>query len=184
MKHKNRLKALGIDHFYCQGILEKNDYGEWMFYDEENKESYYLTDIEAPFECKVNGFWEKVKIKNDYFRTTTNIVSMKTGMKVRFQRTYMYAYELLLEELNDGAFFSLVKGLSKFHYTLYHCIYCHNFLLFQNEQNASGVNFMIFDNKEIVCQVQHFFERQQEITVDRFIFTLSTGEYYSIEFRD
>lgn len=155
-----------------------------MFYNQENNENFYVRDIETPLECYLNGKWEKMDIKNSHCYIQNEKRTLQKGLPIRFQRSYTYAYELLLEELTDCAFFSFVNGLKKFNYSLYHCIYCHNFLLFQPEKNASGVNFMTFDNGEVVCQVQHFFKREQGSKIDRFVFTLSTGELYSISFRE
>ena len=86
-----------------------------------------------------------------------------------------------MEEISDDAFNQFITTLNNLNYSIYDCIFCHNHLVFlENQKIKQGVNFITFDNGDEICAVQHHFTYYKKQR-DRFEFTLSTGKRIVIE---
>ncbi len=151
---------------------------ELLFVDDINEEAYDLEDLSIELEIHLNGRWKKGTIIDDtILYIDNNIHYLKDGDYVRFRKSLPYALEQLIEELSDEAYLQFVKTLNSLSYSLYDCIYCHNFLSFlESRFIKEGMNVMIFDNEEQLCVVQHFFDRRSENKQDRFEYTQSDGK--------
>lgn len=161
---------------FMTGTVEYID-SEWIFFDEETDEASMLNDIlNESVELYVNMSWEKGLFVSDHqFKIHNMIYRIKNGDKLRVTRKLPYAYEQLLKHLKKEAFHTLTTHLNSLNISLYDCIYCHNTLCFLPEdKDTKGANFLIFDNEEIICSVQHLFERGEN-GLDRFEYTLSDG---------
>jgi hypothetical protein len=109
------------------------------------------------------------------------IIGLLDGETIRIRKQLIYSLERLLDELKDEAFLYFFNTLNSLQFSIHDCIYCYNHLTFLNgNEGASGVNFLIFDNEECICSIQHHFDYSSSHS-DRFEFTLSSGKRTVIE---
>jgi hypothetical protein len=160
---------------YIQGTLEYvND--EWIFFDEESEEAALLEDMTTgDIEVFRFGKWINGKLCEDgTVLFSTQYYALKNGDVVRFRKQLPYAYEQWLQSLSDKTFFHYIQLLNDYDFSLYDCLYCYNSLLFGKQ---TGVNFIIYDNTELIGNVQHYYERGA-LDKDRFEITFSTGKRF------
>ena len=94
-----------------------------------------------------------------YYKSPTNSIIYKTGNDTNSKKLLL-SYKEWLEELPDSVFTLLTESLQSLHYSLYDCMYCHNYLSFlPKEETCEGVNILLFDNEEMICSLQHHFVR-------------------------
>lgn len=149
----------------------------WIFFDETD-EAYELYDLDGVFEIKRNRKWKQFTVIYDGIiqYKENKLDELKNGDMVRVSSSLFPTFEDLLENLDHESFIRLVHSLNQKAYSLFDCIYCHNFMAFQRYIPFSGMNMMIFDNGDLICAVQHFFERSDTDVKDRFEFSFSNGE--------
>lgn len=159
--------------YICGEIEFVND--EWIFFDEEQEEAALLEemttgDIEVFRNGQwLHGYWQKDGIVH----LDGSMLFLHNGETVRFRKPLPYAYRQWLEELPEKTLFHFVEWLNSLGFSLYDCLYCYNGLLFK----PVGVNFIIFDNTELIANVQHYYERNGSYK-DRFELTLHTGNRF------
>ncbi|WP_027408981.1 DUF2777 family protein [Anoxybacteroides tepidamans] len=160
---------------YIQGEIEYvND--EWVFFDEENEEAALLEEM-AEGEIEIFrfgqwlvGHWQE----NGAILLEGSVVPLSNGDIVRFRKQLPFAYRCWLETLPEKTFFRFVEWLNGLGFSLYDCLYCYNGLLFEK---STGVNFIIYDNTELIGNVQHYYERGAT-NKDRFEMTFHTGNRF------
>lgn len=160
---------------YIQGEIEcVND--EWIFFDEKNEEAVLIEEMtEGEIEIFRFGEWIRGQWQeNGMIHLGATALSLHGGEIVRFRKTLPYAYRQLLEALPEKTFFHFVEWLNDLHFSLYDCLYCYNGLLFSNHL---GMNFIIYDNTELIGNVQHYYERGSTHK-DRFEMTFNTGSRF------
>ncbi|WP_179865556.1 MULTISPECIES: DUF2777 family protein [unclassified Bacillus (in: firmicutes)] len=165
--------------FTIGAIEEIND--EWVFFDDETDEAFLLEDlIDEEFEVSINEEWIPASLRNGNFLIQyPKKKKLQNGDILRIQRKLLYSFDTLLKNLSDESFYTLAYLLNTHHFSLYDCLYCHNFLSFQPENSPSdGVNFIVFDNGELVCSVYHQFRISSEEQNHRFELTKATGNRY------
>lgn len=165
---------------YTNGTIEEiND--EWVFFDDETDEAFLLEElVEADFEVLIDEEWSPASLKNGIYIVHHSIKKrLQNGDSLRIQRKLLYSFDTLLKKLSDEAFFSLAYLLNTHGFSLFDCLYCHNFLAFQPENTPSeGVNFIVFDNGDLVCSVYHQFKLSEDEQNHRFELTEATGNRY------
>jgi len=162
---------------YTTGSVELiND--QWIFFDDENEEASMFEEFtDQEIEVYLINKWEKgvytqdgIIMMHDYFH------KLEHGTKVRILKNLPFAYTEFLTSLCDDTFTKYTATLNQLSFSLFDCIYCHNYMMYTlPEENQEGVNFITYDNTEIVCSVQHHFSRGNQAK-DRFEFTLATGK--------
>jgi len=160
---------------YTQGTVEfAND--EWIFFDEEDEEASLLEEMtEGSIEVFRHGDWMCGQLQQGgIIDTGIGSFPLQNGDRVRFRKRLPYAYQQWLESLSDKTFFHFVQWLNEHGFSLYDCLYCYNGLLFEK---YAGVNFIIYDNTELVSNVQHYYERGNTCR-DRFEITFNTGKRF------
>ncbi len=180
MNLQHRLNAIKEQpRSYSMGTVEYiND--QWVFFDDENEEASLLDDlIDKEIEVFTLKSWMTgIVNENGLLKTPEFFYQLTDGDCIRFRKELPHAYKMLLEALPDEVFVRYTNALNKYHYSLYDCTYCHNQMLFSGDDRSKkyhGVNFISFDNTEMVCFVQHHFERGKK-EWDRFEFTWSDGK--------
>ncbi|MEW9051385.1 MAG: DUF2777 domain-containing protein [Neobacillus sp.] len=167
---------------YNEGTVEQiND--QWIFFDEETEEAAMLDDfLQQEIEIFRLNRWKKgILVEIGKIRSGNEMIMLKDNDSVRIRKHLIYSLERLLEGINDDAFFQFVTTLNSLDFSIYDCIYCYNHLSFLSDENRKdGVNFIIFDNQEQICSVQHHFCYYEKVN-DRFEFTLNTGKRLIIE---
>ena len=167
---------------FTEGTIEFIN-NQWVFFDKETEEASLLDDF-LHQEIEVYRFkrWKKgILFEEGRTSSKDEIVQLKDHDSVRIRKLLVFSLEKLLEELNDDAFFQFITTLNSLQFSIYDCIYCYNQLTFLNESNRkSGVNFIVLDNQEHICNVQHHFSYFEK-TNDRFEFTLNSGKRMVIE---
>ena len=183
MNRQQRLRLFDYQQrAYNEGTVEQiND--QWIFFDEESEEATMLDDF---FHQEIEIFrlnrWKK-GILNDLGKVTCGkeVIMLRSHDTIRMRKHLIYSLERLLDGINDDAFFQFVTTLNSLNFSIYDCIYCYNHLSFlSDEQRKDGVNFMVFDNQEQICNVQQHFCYYEKVN-DRFEFTLNTGKRLVIE---
>jgi hypothetical protein len=111
---------------------------------------------------------------------------LQENQTIRLAKRFLEPYQLLLNELEKPALQSLEKSLKQFKLTHKDLISCHNYLLSQlltskNNRKFKGVNFMVYQTKQINVVVQHHYEREiheegVDHVYDRFEYTSNTGK--------
>ncbi|MEH7400540.1 MULTISPECIES: DUF2777 family protein [Bacillaceae] len=178
-KHRSQLFQKQPRAFTIGAIEEIND--EWVFFDDETDEAFLLEDlIDEDFEVSINEEWVPASLKNGNFIIQySKKKKLQNGDILRIQRKLLYSFDSLLKNLTDESFYTLAYLLNTHSFSLYDCLYCHNFLSFQPEGSPSeGVNFIVFDNGELVCSVYHQFRISSEEQNHRFELTKATGNRY------
>ncbi|WP_433748838.1 DUF2777 domain-containing protein [Falsibacillus pallidus] len=183
MKHKNRSQLLDRQtRAFTTGTVELiND--QWIFFDEETDEASMLEYyIDQEIEVLRFNSWEKGQLLEEgQINLPYGIVALENSASIRIKKNLVFSLEMLLDDLNDDAFIQFITSLNTAHFSIYDCIYCHNHLSFlQKSGRREGVNFLMFDNMDGICAVQHHF-RYNEKNQDRFEFTLNTGKRFVIE---
>ncbi|OQM46560.1 hypothetical protein B6A27_05210 [Anoxybacillus sp. UARK-01] len=160
---------------YIQGEIEYVN-GEWVFFDEEEEEAGLLAEwSDEEIEIFRFGRWLRGYYQhNGEIQLSGTRVLLQNGELVRFRKRLPYAYRSWLDALPEKTFFGFIEWLNKLNFSLYDCLYCYNGLLFEKR---TGVNFMIFDNTELIGNVQHYYERG-ETNKDRFEMTFHTGNRF------
>lgn len=156
---------------------------QWVFFDDETEEASLLDDyLHQKIEIYRNKSWRKGTLFEDgKVGFADDILHLKNNDKIRIRKHIVFALERLLDELNDDALIHFVTTLNSLNFSVYDCIYCYNHLTFLNKKKPiSGVNFLVFDNQELICTVQHHFSYYEK-TSDRFEFTLNSGKRLIIE---
>jgi hypothetical protein len=160
---------------YIQGTVEYVN-NEWIFFDEENEEAALLEEMtKGNIEIFRFGQWFRGQLQeNGIIRLDVDKVPLQDGEIVRFHKRLPYAYQQWLASLPEKTFFHFVEWLNDLDFSLYDCLYCYNGLLFAKH---SGVNFIIYDNTELISNVQHYYERGSSYK-DRFEITFNTGKRF------
>ena len=167
---------------FNEGTVEYiND--QWVFFDDETEEATLL-NIWIREEIEVFHFnrWRKGRLKIDgMIQLSRDEYHLKDQDLIRIRKRLVFSLEQLLIEVNDEAFCQFIITLNSMNFSIYDCIYCYNHLTFLNESmQKNGVNFIIFDNGDNICTVQHHFVYYENKS-DRFEFTLNTGKRMVIE---
>jgi hypothetical protein len=167
---------------FTEGSIEYIN-SQWVFFDSETEEAslmdeYLHQEIEI---FRLNRWRKGILFEGGKVCLPNENLFLNDHDLIRIRKHLIYSLEKILEEMNDDAFFQFVTTLNSLNFSIYDCIYCYNHLSFlDNEKGKNGVNFMIFDNEEYICNVQHHF-CYLEKTNDRFEFTLNSGKRVVIE---
>jgi hypothetical protein len=183
MNQQQRLKLYGNQlRAYNEGSVEQiND--QWIFFDEETEEADILDNyLQQEIEIfKLNRWKKGIYIENGKIRIGKEVLLLRDDDLVRIRKHLIYSLERLLDGINDDAFFQFVTTLNSLNFSIFDCLYCYNHLSFlTDDHRKDGVNFMVFDNQEQICNVQHHFCYYEKVN-DRFEFTLNTGKRLIIE---
>ncbi|WP_026584982.1 DUF2777 domain-containing protein [Bacillus sp. J33] len=167
---------------FTEGTVEFiND--QWVFFDHETDEASLLDEF-LHQELEVFRFkrWKKgILFEDGKIALADEVFHLKDQDSVRIRKHLVYSLERLLEEMNDDAFYQFITTLNSMQFSVYDCIYCYNQLAFFNDKDRkSGVNFIVFDNQDHICNVQHHFCYYEKRS-DRFEFTLNSGKRMVIE---
>ncbi|MDP4164768.1 MAG: DUF2777 domain-containing protein [Bacillota bacterium] len=183
MNRQHRMKLLDIQsRAFTEGTIEVIN-EQWIFFDEETEEAtsldeYHHQEIEV---FRINRWKKGVLLESGKICSANETFYLHNKDLVRIRKHLVYSLERLFEEVNDESFIQFVTTLNSLNFSIYDCLYCYNHLSFlKDESRKNGVNFMIFDNQEQICNVQHhfcYFEKSN----DRFEFTLNTGKRLVIE---
>jgi hypothetical protein len=156
---------------------------QWVFFDDETEEAALVDEfIHQEVEVFRSNKWCKgFLLDNGCIQTGNEQLFLQDQETIRIRKQLIYSFERLLDELNDEAFVQFINTLNSLHFSIYDCIYCYNHLTFLDNVNGkSGVNFLILDNEELICSVQHHFD-YHEIQNDRFELTMNNGRRAVIE---
>ncbi|MFT4414892.1 DUF2777 family protein [Fredinandcohnia humi] len=178
MDLQQRLRSINEQkRSYIMGTTECiND--QWIFFDTENDEASMLEEmIGKEAEVFTLNKWEKgIFVEDGLLQMCDYFYKLENGDCLRFCKRLSHAYRELLESFSEELFLKFTTTLNKLSFSLYDCIHCHNQLMYQEGyRQHEGVNFIMFDNTESLCAVQHHFSRGK-IKKDRFEFTLSYGQ--------
>ncbi|MFP7295752.1 DUF2777 domain-containing protein [Neobacillus niacini] len=183
MSRQQRIKLLDFQlRAYNEGAVEQIS-DQWIFFDEETEEAAMLDDfLQQEIEIFRLNRWKKgILIESGKIRSGNEVIMLRDHDSIRIRKHLIYSLERLLEGMNDDAFFQFVTTLNSLDFSIYDCIYCYNHLSFLSDENRrDGVNFIVFDNQEQICNVQHHFSYFEKVN-DRFEFTLNTGKRLVIE---
>ncbi|MDQ0214794.1 hypothetical protein J2S13_001191 [Oikeobacillus pervagus] len=167
---------------FQEGVVEYiND--QWVFFDDVNDEAI---NLEQFFHSEVEIYrfkqWKKGILQDDAMVSVESKLFPLNDMDhLRVKKNLVLSLEMLLEEISDDSFLQLLTTINGLHFSIYDCIYCHNHLSFLNKDRIrQGTNFIILDNGELICSVQHHFLYRDKRR-DRFEVTLSTGKRVIIE---
>ncbi|MFD3447309.1 DUF2777 family protein [Microbacteriaceae bacterium 4G12] len=157
---------------------------EWIFFDEESDEAFLLWDVvEDDFEILYNNHWLPARFyENHILKIDNESHLLQNGEMIRVRKKLHTPYTEWLKELSDASFMALANTLQQMDYSLYDCIYCHNFLFFQpTKEPRQGVNFVIYDNEDMICSLHHHYVRDDEVQKDIFTFTKADGRTLTIK---
>ncbi|MEH7122069.1 DUF2777 domain-containing protein [Bacillus sp. JJ1773] len=183
MNRQQRTKLIEYQtRAFTEGSIEYiND--QWVFFDKETDEASLLEEF-LHQEVEIFRFkrWKKGILSEDgKLAVDKEILLLKDQDSVRIRKHLVFSLEKLLEGMNDDAFFQFITTLNSLRFSIYDCIYCYNQLSFlDRNERKSGVNFIVFDNQEHICSVQHHFSYFEKMN-DRFEFTLNSGKRMVIE---
>ena len=161
--------------------VQLND--QWLFFDEETEEASMLEEfLQQEIEIFRMNRWKKgILTEPGKIQIGSEVTMLRDHDLVRMRKQLIYSLEKLLDEINDDAFFQFVTTLNSLNFSIFDCIYCYNHLSFLGEEHRkNGVNFIVFDNQELICNVQHHFCHYEKVN-DRFEFTINTGKRLIIE---
>lgn len=162
---------------YIMGTTECiND--QWIFFDAETDEASMIEDmIGKEAEVFTLNRWEKgTFVEDGLIQMNEYFYKLENGDCIRFRKKLTHAYKELLESLSEEQFLKFTTTLNKLGFSIYDCTHCYNQMMFHQESaHYEGVNFIIYDNTEMICSVQHHFSRGT-IKKDRFEYTLSNGK--------
>lgn len=183
MNRQQRLKLYEKQlRAFTKGTVEQIN-KQWIFFDEETEEAAMLDEcLQQEIEVfKLNRWRKGVLVEAGKISIGKEVLFLREHDQVRIRKHLIYSLERLLEGINDDAFFQFVTTLNSLNFSIYDCLYCYNQLSFlADDRGKDGVNFMVFDNQEEICNVQHHFCYFEKIN-DRFEFTLNTGKRLIIE---
>jgi hypothetical protein len=183
MNRQQRLKLYDIQHrAFNEGTVEQIN-NQWIFFDEETDEATMLEEfIHQEIEIFRLNRWRKgILNEPGKIHCGKEVILFRDHDLIRIRKHLVYSLERLLDGVNDDAFFQFITTLNSLNFSIYDCIYCYNHLSFlSDEHRKDGVNFMVFDNQEQICNVQHHFCYYEKVN-DRFEFTLNTGKRLIIE---
>ncbi|MCH6265231.1 MULTISPECIES: DUF2777 domain-containing protein [Neobacillus] len=183
MNRQQRIHLYDIqERSYTEGTVEQIN-GQWIFFDEETEEASMLEEfLHQEIEIFRMNRWKKgILYEPGNIRIGNEVTMLRDHDTVRIRKHLIYSLERLLDGINDDAFFQFVTTLNSLEFSIYDCIYCYNHLSFLSDENRKdGVNFMVFDNQELICNVQHHFYYYEKVN-DRFEFTINTGKRLIIE---
>jgi hypothetical protein len=183
MNRQQRTKLIDYQsRAFNEGTIEYiND--QWVFFDKETEEASLLDEF-LHQEIEIFRFkrWRKGTLFEEGKLTANDeIILLKDQDTIRIRKLLVLSLEKLLNDMSDDAFFQFVTTLNSMDFSVYDCIYCYNQLAFLGgSKRKSGVNFIVFDNQEHICNVQHHFNYYEK-TNDRFEFTLNSGKRMVIE---
>lgn len=163
---------------YTIGSIERIN-TEWIFFDEESEEASLVADIvQDGFEILYEQHWVPALLyENDIIKIEHTLHHLQNKDILRVPKKLQYSYEVWITELPDLSFYTFASTLQELGYSVYDSIFCHNSLQFQsNFQLKQGVNFIVYDNGDLVCAVQHQYVRGIEVEKDIFTFTRADGE--------
>jgi hypothetical protein len=183
MNQQQRLKLIEKQQrAYETGTIEFINQ-QWVFFDEETEEASLLDNyLHQEIDVLRSKVWHKgLLIEGGLIQCGKETVELKDRETIRIRKQLIYSLERLLDELQDESFFYFLTTLNSLHFSIHDCIYCYNHLNFLNtNEGAGGVNFLIFDNEEEICSIQHHFDYGTSRN-DRFEFTLNSGKRTVIE---
>jgi hypothetical protein len=183
MSQKQRSRLMEFQNrAYTEGSVEYIN-NQWIFFDNETEEASLLEDyLHQEIEMLHLNRWRRgILFEDGKVCLPSENLFLNDNDQIRIRKHLLYSLETVLAEMNDDAFFQFVTTLNSMQFSIYDCIYCYNHLSFlDREQGKNGVNFMIFDNEDYICNVQHHF-CYHEKTNDRFEFTLNSGKRVVIE---
>ena len=183
MNHEPRSKLFETQlRAYTEGTIEQiND--QWIFFDGETEEAIRMEDfLQQEVEVFRLNRWKKgILADTGILEVGKDRILLRDHDQIRVRKQLIYSLEMLLNSINEDAFFQFVTTLNSLKFSVYDCLYCYNHLSFlSDDQRKDGVNFMVFDNQDAICNVQHHFYYFEK-TSDRFEFTLNTGKRLIIE---
>ncbi|MCM3586105.1 DUF2777 domain-containing protein [Mesobacillus maritimus] len=156
---------------------------QWVFFDEETEEASLLDHfLHQEIEISRTDCWLKgMLIEGGRVQCGSELFDLHDRETIRIRKQLIYSLERLLEQLQDEAFLYFINTLNSLQFSVHDCIYCYNHLNFLNPKDrVNGVNFLIFDNEEEICSIQHHFDYSSTRN-DRFEFTLNNGKRTVIE---
>ncbi len=106
---------------------------------------FLLEDIaEDGFEILYNNNWLPARFyEQDVLQIANEQHHLQNGEMIRIRKKLLLSYNEWLEELPDSVFTLLTESLQSLHYSLYDCMYCHNYLSFlPQEESREGVNIL------------------------------------------
>lgn len=183
MRRQQREKLLEFQNrSFIEGAVEYIN-EQWVFFESETNEASLLEEfLHQEIEVYRHARWKKGMLFEDGKITSIDeSILLKNNDQVRIRKNLIYSLERLLEEITDDAFYQFIAHLNSLRFSIYDCIYCYNHLTFLNrEERKEGVNFIIFDNQDDICSIQHHFCYYEKKS-DRFEFTLNNGRRTIIE---
>lgn len=183
MNKQHRSKLMEFQsRAYTEGTIEYiND--QWVFFEKETEEASLLEEFSNQcIEVFRHNRWKKgVLPTEDKINLQDGSVILRNRDYIRIRKNLIYSLEKLLEEISDDAFYQFIFHLNSYQFSIYDCIYCYNHLTFlHHSKRKEGVNFMIFDNQDEICCIQHHFCYYKNRS-DRFEYTFSSGKRTIIE---
>lgn len=183
MKRQQRTRLIESQlRAYTTGTIENiND--QWVFFDEETEEAALLDEyLHQEIELFRNKKWVKgILFEEGKVGLADEVLYLKNQDEVRIRKHLVYSLERLLEELNPEVAIQFITTLNSLNFSIYDCIYCYNHMTFLHKaEQKNGVNFIVFDNQEYICTVQHHFTYTEK-TNDRIEFTLNNGKRMIVE---
>ncbi|MFE8700323.1 DUF2777 domain-containing protein [Cytobacillus sp. FJAT-54145] len=183
MNRQQRLKLFEFQtRAFTEGSVECIN-NQWVFFDDETEEASLLDEfLHQEIEVFHYNRWKKgILFEDGKIGFADEVIFLKNQDSVRIRKHLIYSLERMLEEISDDAFYQFITHLNSLKFSIYDCIYCYNHLnLLRESERKQGVNFMIFDNQEDICSVQHHFCYYENVS-DRFEFTLNDGKRTIIE---
>jgi hypothetical protein len=151
-------------------------HNQWILFDDHDEPTALKDLSNESFEILIDANWITFnELDNGMAFGPQKTYTIKEGDTFRIQKPLAFVYQEWLKELTDETLTRFVTTLNSLHYSIYDCNFCHNFLFFHvSRKPVSGVNFLLFDNDEQICGIQHHFTRNSTHT-DRFEITLSNG---------
>ncbi|WP_449539410.1 DUF2777 family protein [Ferdinandcohnia sp. Marseille-Q9671] len=152
---------------------------QWIFFDAETDEASMLEEmIGKEVEVFTLNKWEKgLFVEDGLIQMCDYFYKLENGDCLRFRKRLNLAYKELLESFSEDQFLRFTSTLNKLSFSLYDCIHCHNQLMYLQEEDVQneGVNFLLFDNTDLLLSIHHHFTRGK-LKKDRFEFTLANGK--------
>ena len=183
MKRQQRTKLLEYQsRAYTKGTVELIN-NQWVFFEEETDEASSLEDfLHREVEVLRHSRWQKgILFEEDKLKLRNGILFLDHNDQIRIRKQLPYSLEQLLDKISDDAFYQFLTHLNSLRFSIYDCIYCYNHLNFlEHTKRKEGVNFLIFDNQDMICNVQHHFGYYEK-EHDRFEFTMNDGKRTIIE---
>ncbi|WP_246938652.1 DUF2777 family protein [Bacillus pinisoli] len=176
MKLQQRLEQLPFqERAYMIGSVEAI-HDQWVFFDEQDEPSALTDILNEPFEIKGKHGWETFHTFENGIAIGPYSYPIKNGDSFKIKKPLTYVYQEWLNELTDESFTRFIHLINAMNFSVYDCIYCHNFLFYQvTKKQRDGVNFITFDNGEQLCSVHHHYQRGIPHS-DRFELTLNNGK--------